>query len=260
MYDFILNVYEEDERTEKIQEFLWLFYMGPDTIISTSGEPCMIGGISCAFPTEFPKMPENGSAVRYVPVEAGVWESRILADSKAGKNEFCHTLVPNVTVDFEKSTGNGLLVKFTDNFMDKYGKFFKIYVHDMKEHVALDSYALVDIPYITIYPENRRQKWQISPSKHENFASRPNYCNKNQAYSENLCKIQYCWDKRIHTCQKFFGDKFNCILPGIITSYDYPICKTLGNWTTHAAYGSISDAITLGMLTLMKGKGDNSGR
>ena len=76
-------------------------------------------------------------------MEAGTWRSRILADSNLGFNFLCHTLVPNVTVDFSSPGGNSFALQwgvargYVQKTRDK-----RVYVHDREEDVVLNTHAI----------------------------------------------------------------------------------------------------------------------
>ncbi len=76
-------------------------------------------------------------------VEAGTWRSRILADSNLGFNFLCHTLVPNVTVDFSSPGGNSFALQWgvTRGYVQK-TRDKRVYVHDREEDVVLNTHAI----------------------------------------------------------------------------------------------------------------------
>ncbi len=67
--------------------------------------------------------------------------SRFLADSSTGATQLCHTLVPNVTVDFSHPRGYSISLRWLNDFVDK-SLFWRVYVHDRRESVLLNSYAI----------------------------------------------------------------------------------------------------------------------
>lgn len=100
---------------------------------------CTVGGKSCSLPKDLSFENFNQKDLSdhvEVKVEAGKWISRLMADSLNGHTFLCHTLVPNVTVNFSKQNGNSISVKWNKKFLNK-APYWSIYVHDKMEHVLL---------------------------------------------------------------------------------------------------------------------------
>lgn len=74
--------------------FQWKYYFSVHEILHR----CTAGGRKCNVKSEQPGV-WNGSQLEFeVPV--GKWISRSVTDALEGHFFMCHTLIPNVTVDF----------------------------------------------------------------------------------------------------------------------------------------------------------------
>ena len=72
---------------------------------------CSVGGEDCVYPDTDPaELPAEDHAEFEVEVPAGKWVTRPFADSTdKGYNFMCHTLIPNVTVNFTRESNSKAL-------------------------------------------------------------------------------------------------------------------------------------------------------
>jgi len=137
-YQFLSDRFVVDINTTT---FLWKYYLTLDKIFLDPRKyrtrvGCRVGGARCEPPTELPAWPvQDDGLVMHVEVEAGVWTSQFLADGENGFNLLCHTLQPNVSVDFSVDRGAELEIRWnTENIVKRVPKW-QLYVHDKYEQV-----------------------------------------------------------------------------------------------------------------------------
>ena len=118
---------------------------------------CRVGTVSCSFPEKGSKFApsEHDNETEYfeMHVAAGTWTSRLMADSDKGATFMCHTLQPNVTVDFSRPNGRSIAISWKDD-LAMVSPYWQIYIHDKHEHVLLDSYAIKSLPKLTAMQRN----------------------------------------------------------------------------------------------------------
>ena len=228
---------------DKLGESLWKHHFNLNKIMSDYtrdkkyGNLCSIGSKSCSPPPEASvTLPTDVTATLELEVEAGTWKSRFLADSKEGTTFMCHTLVPNVTVDFTLNEGNIIQIKW-DRIFIKRSNFWTIYLHDKNEHVLLKSHAIESLPLIKFAGQDAdnmaeddvfKKKAKIVPRLQvlpEPSDVLP--CNDSLGYSINYCNLEWGWMKKYDAMKDYHGDAFACTIPGVITnsSYYMPICQ-----------------------------------
>lgn len=193
---------------------LWKYYFTLDNILSLyRGDPfsplsqkCRVGLFSCHLDIHDAIIPTNGSRFVETEVEAGKWVSKFMADSYRGENHLCHTLVPNVSVDFAVNGGNSIAIKLNNVGYTSVSSYWSIYVHDKHEHVLIDSLAIETVPSLkcsknaneeTFTPPHKK-KAKILPRLQElpsPSARLP--CSEDESYSRNLCNLQ--WVEAIST-------------------------------------------------------------
>ncbi len=161
---------------------------------------------------------------------AGKWISQVLADSSKGNNVICHSFIPNVTVNFEKIGGNSITLRW-DKALKEHVPEWRIYIHDKHEHVVLASYAMSDLPYVTLKKstEEKSFKFKHKTKLMPKLKKRPNTnahkCIENRSYSQDLCYLKLFWTSRVNSLKEFYGSRFNCSIPGILANYRLPICS-----------------------------------
>ncbi len=141
----------------------------------------------------------------------------------------CHTLVPNVTVNFERIRGNFISLRWHKYFRENIPEW-RIYIHDKYEHVVLASYAMSDLPYITLKsatvgePSTYKSKAKLQPRLTKKPNTRVHKCNEDPSYSQNLCYLKLFWNLRVDTLKKYYGSRLDCLIPGLLVNHDFPIC------------------------------------
>ena len=230
-----------------IESGIWKYYMTVDKMIypSTDDEyritgekkfhQCKIGTASCSIDWQQVTKPDKVSITPEIQVQAGKWVSRILADSYQGYTYLCHTLIPNVTVDFSKQGGNSLAIRFLTSY--KYhSPYWKIFVHDKYEHVSLHTHALEALASLTMVRYNKsakmfnKKKALIKPRLIEMAdPSQLHPCSLEPVYSQTWCNIKWGWQQKVNSIKNNLSDKFNCVLPGIWINDNAtrPVCHTL---------------------------------
>ena len=228
---------------------------------------CNIGGFSCGF-AEDQKLPKPPTGARegilQTEVPAGTWTSRFFADTDIGNIYLCHTLRPNVTVNFSIPGGNAISL-FWSHYIMNVSKYWEVYIHDPSESVLLQSYAMEAqtryqiAPKITNFPGHEdtdmqyKKKALILPRKMvllEPSKKRP--CNSSALYSRNMCNIRHSWKVRFAQMEAKYGKRFECQLPGVWVEQERskPICTKFMKWGKND---------TLGFLEVMTGEEDVSG-
>ena len=199
-----------------------------------------MGNLPCEIPhsrisNHFTVPNDTQNQVNEFEVPAGKWVTRIMSDSHLGKNFMCHTLYPNtnVTVNFEKSDGTSIAIKFNEKFRMSV-PYINVLIHDRHEHVSLPSFALDSMEMMTVLTRDDKSVYAsklrgiIKPSLLE--MPKPSKllpCSIDPTYSQNWCQIQWGWEKKNEVMKNHFASKFNCILPGIFTNMTdkLPICQ-----------------------------------
>ncbi len=223
-----------------VMPHLWKYYFTLDKIITERDDwmqrkdhRCRMGSVGCGYLEGDRLVGEEDEEVVEVEVPAGKWVSRFLADSYVGANYLCHTLIPNVTINFEDPLGNSIALMWKNNYVNK-TYFWKVYVHDRRENVLLNSYAIKTTPTITISNlqddshMKLKKKVMVLPRLTRHPApSDVLPCGSEESYSENWCKIQWGWQEKLRRMEQQYGDKFACRIPGIWTraSRGIPICS-----------------------------------
>ena len=241
-----------------IEQGIWDYYMTLDKIINTVTEAdydsdtkhCRVGSHSCDLVakaiSENPK-PAHVNMTQEFEVPAGKWVSRVMADSDRGNTYFCHTLIPNVTVDFGVKDGNSIGLQFLRNFIRKV-PYCKIFIHDQFEHVTLPSYALETMASMTILKYDginafaHKGKAIIKPRLIE--LPEPSEllpCQVDPQYSQNWCQIKWGWQQKLQEMKDHFADRFNCIIPGIWANDTdtKPICNLYESESNNGSLGFI---------------------
>ncbi len=262
---------------EKLTDFkfpimtnLWKFYLTLDkkilerskkaetSFIQITDNNCRVGKIECGIRLgeHGDKVVPNGeSEMTEVHVPAGKWISRFLADSTDGTNQLCHTLIPNVTVTFDNPLGHSIALKWENTYITK-SNFWKVYVHDIHEHVLLDSYAIKTMPSVTFLKYDltdetkTKKKLLMLPrlTKHPS-SSEVLPCVNCQDYSENWCNIQWGWKENLQEMKNYYGKRFTCRIPGIWTDKrsEMPICS---HYDPSTGNGSLGFLNLMGIPTL----------
>ena len=160
----------------------------------------------------------------------------------------CHTLVPNVTVDFTKYFGNAFALKWLPEFLSKVPSW-KLYVHDKYEHVLLKSYAIETLATLTLTkPQTSEDGSAFLTKDYQHKAvitpklvilpepSKVLPCKEDEAYSRNLCYIKHGWKEKFKILENHFRDNFTCQLPGIkvLDGMQKPVCNTFYRQSTGA--------------------------
>lgn len=153
-----------------------------------------------------------------------------MADSTQGNNVLCHTLIPNVTVDFQKAKGNVISVRWQSPFRSVVPEW-QVYLHDKYEHLVLASYAMKDLPFLNLRPVEVKARGKISPRLTKRPRTKAHPCSENPGYSQNSCYLDLFWGERIRSLREFYGSRFDCVIPGILTDHGMPLCTkdTIGN-------------------------------
>ncbi len=141
----------------------------------------------------------------------------------------CHTLVPNVTVDFERIRGNVISLRWDKYFRENIPEW-RIYIHDKHEHIVLASYAMTDLPYLTLKsatvgePSTYKGKAKLLPRLTKKPNTKVHKCSADPSYSQNLCYLKLFWDLRVKTLKEYYGSRLDCLIPGLLVNHGYPIC------------------------------------
>ncbi len=195
---------------------------------------CRVGNVQCGLGFEEKVAPDGDKEVHESEVPAGKWISRFLADSYQGTNHLCHTLVPNITVNFNIRHGNSISLKWKSDY-SVMSSFWTVYVHDKNEHVVLESHAIRTLPAVTVQkididqPLKLKRKVLALP-RVTRFPSPSSQhpCGSDSNYSENWCDIQWGWQERINILKDFHGENLTCRLPGVWAKMkpELPVCNT----------------------------------
>ncbi len=175
-----------------------------------------------------------------------------MADSEKGYNVMCHTLIPNVSVDFTMPTGNSVTLKWVDSLLVNVPQW-NVYVHDRNEHVLLAAYAMADLPRLTLRRPVEgnyllpKGKAKLLPKLILKPDTSNHPCVSGASYSQNLCYLKKFWRSRVDAIRDHYGNRFNCIIPGILLDgEELPLC------TKDVAVLSVVEANdTLGYLDLI---------
>ncbi len=240
------------------------YYGNNAYFFKVANNDCRVGLISCGILLHKRTdrvVPDGDQEIMEVDVPAGKWVSKFLADSTDGTNQLCHTLIPNVTVTFENPYGHSIALRWKNVFVSK-SNFWKVYVHDTREHVLLDSYAIKTMPSVTILKHDSedmikiKRKVLLLPrlTKHPS-SSEILPCASQPDYSENWCNIQWGWQERLEEMTRYYGSNFTCRLPGIWANMnaEVPICSHYDASTQNGALGfqSLMTAPIFGMKRIM---------
>ena len=247
---------------------LWRYFFTLDKIIhnlvalageeSTPDNKCKVGNVNCVRKmTDIDVViPSNSSHQEVeIDVQAGKWKSKFYASSVDSSLYLCHTLVPNVSVDFSNTGGNVLSLVWKSNYV-RTSIYRRIYIHDRNEDVLLNSFAIETVASIII--EQRvsydnastegKKKLQIIPKlvKHPKHSS-VHPCKQEQNYSENRCNVQWGWHNKINIMREYYGSNFTCVPPGVwdMSEVDpMPVC--------HHYEARLSNNYTLGYSNVIK--------
>ncbi len=229
---------------EYVVSNMWIYYFTLDEIFSVGENICQVGTFTChPNPTKddyFKAYPDDRSQQEAeFEVEAGMWRSRILADSKRGDIFMCHTLIPNVSVSFSTNNGNSLSFNWDVDYMNT-SYLRQVYIHDKHEHVLLDTFAInseASFDVETLYSNSTERttllfetakRFQLIPTQHlRPDSSQVHPCTTEAMYSESWCKINHNWNRKIQVMKDHFGDNFTCISPGIWDNVGqkWPVCQ-----------------------------------
>ena len=246
---------------------LWTWYYGLDKIqykkdgrFSGTGniDYCIVGGMGCTYPyDEFPvHLLDPSENIVTVEVPAGKWVSRFMMDSAETAHLFlCHTLVPNVTLDFSLVDGNAVGMTWNRDKFAGVTRYFEVYIHDPRETVSLSNYFAEPNPKVTFArPEEgdlvvKKRKIQLFPSRFE-VIGHAQRCSDEEGYSKVACDLAHCWDKQMDVMADFFAERFNCTLPGVLTQKSWPVCDKIGVDSAEVVHGSNE---SLGLNNLIEG-------
>jgi len=85
------------------------------------------------------KLPvEKDNLQSEIEVEAGIWISQFYFDGNQGHNVLCHTLRPNVTIDFAQNLGAEMGIRWSREMILRMPKW-QVYVHDRNENASHHS-------------------------------------------------------------------------------------------------------------------------
>ncbi len=153
-----------------------------------------------------------------------------MADSVQGDNVMCHTLITNnLAVNFSVSGGNTLAIKFAPTVLSNV-PLWKIYVHDKEEHLVLSTYAMGDIPFVQLKNINQtrtnahKAKVKLLPKLFNKPGTKFHPCIKDDSYSQNECYLKKLWKNRVDKIKDYYGERFDCVLPGLMLDEKMPIC------------------------------------
>ncbi len=199
---------------------LWKYYFTLDKVLTPADmdwrSSCLMGEIICSHPKTIESNITSMDEI-VVPVPAGIWRSRFVADSQYGALLMCHTLTPNITVDFSSRERRTIGITWEKNFLRK-TPFWKVYVHDKNEHFLPDTYAIETMASLTLQRNHTLKTILIKSSLTKKPSpSKKHPCKNDAEYSKNLCNIQWGWNKKLEIMENFYGDKFQCQVPGIIS-------------------------------------------
>ena len=230
----LLSAYEMN-----VTENLWRFYPGLTDVLKGNinrriyndrglDAKCSVGHLPCSIPEKLVGMPEPGKDEFEYEVPAGKWISRLMADSNRGWNFMCHTMKPNVSVDFSVAGGNKFSLLWGVPLQDI--SYWHVYVHDRNEEVVLSSHAIETLPLLIPNRNGMRVKAMIIPKLIRlPEPSEVHPCIVSRDYSKNRCDLEWGWTKRIQEVKALNGDRFGCLLPGIVTGKEdvtkLPVCK-----------------------------------
>lgn len=110
----------------------------------------------------------------------------------------------------------------------------------------VDRYYLADLPVIKLKDRGNDEKLgskkdgiQLWAARYDIDSEKPGICVEDEEYSENMCNIVAAWDNRIEELKRFFKDRFDCILPGVITSLSFPICTRMNGFELDHGFDSL---------------------
>lgn len=241
-----------------VMDTIWKYYFTLDQVLDIISDTdvtkknflCRIGGVSCTpmtttvnatndegeifeFKSKTLPVPADPHGLVEVHVPAGKWISRVLADSSLGNNFMCHTLVPNVSVDFGRERGNLFSIKWQNDYFET-SPYWQVYVHDRHEDVVLREHALESLHSITvtkvgssangglrkasIYP-----RLQLLPEPSEVHP-----CEDADDYSRNNCNLKHGWRVKTQSVEDHYGRNYTCEIPGLVLDpKDHkPVCQT----------------------------------
>ena len=218
---------------------LWKYYFTLDKIIQErdttmheTDDRCRIGSVDCGYKKDDKVVGEGNEESIEVEVPAGKWISRFFSDSDRGTNHLCHTLVPNVTINFRGALGNSIAMMWKHNYTSS-SYYWKVYVHDRAEHVLLNAYAIRTTPTITFsnlrddgYLHLKKKVMALPRLTKHPAPSKVLPCGHKKQYSENWCKIQWGWAQKLKEVSSYHGANFTCRIPGIWSNESQliPIC------------------------------------
>ncbi len=210
---------------------IWEYYFTLDQVLNPRrkaihmDDRCRVGHVSCG-----PELPRRGDQVlpknlshqeHSVEVKAGVWTSRIMSDSLAGKIYLCHTLTPNVTANFTTGYSSSMSIAWRQPY-STLSSYRHVYVHDRHEDVLLKSFAIGSADPVVIRKKEsklstvHKKKLKVVPTMLEQREQSDLHpCNEMKGYSQNRCNIRFGWHKKVEELRNFYGANFSCLLPGV---------------------------------------------
>ncbi len=233
---------------------LWKYYLTLDKMVAMDrlGATCQVGSKRCgAYKDTSPLTVEKAKDYEEVitQVDAGTWNSRFVADSQLGAVHMCHTLTPSVNADFSSLEGRSIGISWNKHLEYRNVSFFQVYVHDRDEHFLPETYAIETMTSVFMEGPMFQKKLMIKPTlMRKPLTSRRHPCLMGN-YSVNLCQINHGWDHKLKLVEDFYGERFQCEIPGIIrgSGKKRPVCDNFDDFNNG----------TLGHLTLTKRESNN---
>ena len=106
---------------------------------------------------------------------------------------------------------------------------FEIYIHDPSELVAISTYKIANIAKLSVFKDDIKKKVQIYPSYYVKKGYSETVCNGANDYSREQCNTIGGWNKRIRQMRDMFGPRMACVLPGVMNTLGYEMCRRKGH-------------------------------